>query len=307
MIIKEIKKLKDGEVIISSEAIIKVSEIKQSVKGNYLNLVLSDKSGDIGAKIWSWTEDTKPDIGTVITYNATVNEYNGSKGLIISSFVYSDTDPNQFIKSSNLSKEELACSINDILNEIDNENLLTIIYKFKKLYSNEFFTAPAAVGVHHNFQGGLAQHTLEVLLITDRIINIYKNLGIKIDKSLALAGAYLHDCGKVKCYCLNNGVADMTYEGKLIDHICSGLSILDELKFDGLDEKTFLRLKEIIASHHGELEYGSPVKPHTLESLIISMADNISAKVICMDNEISNINGQWGNKGFFGVRLLGRE
>lgn len=307
MIIKEIMKLNDGGIIIASEAIIKVSEIKQSVRGNYLNLVLSDKSGDIGAKIWSWNEDTKPDIGTVITYNATVNEYNGNKGLIISSFVYSDTDPDLFTKSSSLSTEELDCSINRILDKIDDEDLLAIISNFKELYSTQFFTAPAAVGVHHNFQGGLAQHTLEVLLITNSIINIYKNLGIEVDRSLALAGAYLHDCGKVVCYWINNGVADMTYEGKLIDHICSGLSILDKLKFQSLDQRTFLRLKEIIASHHGELEYGSPVKPHTLESLIVSMADNISAKVTCMDNEISNIIGEWGNKGFFGVRLLGRE
>ena len=40
-----------------------------------------------------------------------------------------------------------------------------------------------------------------------------------------------------------------------------------------------MKLRHIILSHHGDLAYGSPKRPKTVEALLVHQVDDLDAKV----------------------------
>ncbi|WP_425443309.1 3'-5' exoribonuclease YhaM family protein [Thermodesulforhabdus norvegica] len=145
-----------------------------------------------------------------------------------------------------------------------------------------FVKAPGAVKIHHSYLGGLLQHTVGVLRLVDAMCDIYREL----NRDLILTGALLHDIGKIReySYDLELGVTD---EGRLLGHIVIGLQIFDSLlkKVGSIPEEKSLLLRHLIASHHGQLEFGSPKVPMTREALVLHFADNIDARL----NELNRL------------------
>ncbi len=150
-------------------------------------------------------------------------------------------------------------------------------------YTDEAFReryeqCPGAPGTgHHASLGGLLQHTCEVAAIGRQMARI-----AKADDELVLAGALLHDIGKTECYTWETGVFDTNERGRLVGHVVQGLIMLREAIQRAPappctpDEQ--LLLEHLILSHHGQLEFGAPVRPLTLEAEILHFADDASAK-----------------------------
>jgi len=103
--------------------------------------------------------------------------------------------------------------------------------------------------------------------------------GITIDYGLLVAGAILHDYGKLKTYDEDRNI---TIRGRALDHIIIGIMELTLINYEYVNEPEFIKLIHVIASHHAKLEYGSPVKPAIPEAVIISRADGISADLAHM-------------------------
>ena len=139
----------------------------------------------------------------------------------------------------------------------------------------------SAKAVHHVGIGGNLAHTLEVfnygLIIAARLIN----QGRSVNMDLVRAGALLHDVGKAFTYVVTGPVIDYTFEGQLLDHIIIGIKLLEEALavVDETYRDAGILLAHIIASHHGQLEYGSPVTPKFAEAYIVNLADGISASL----------------------------
>jgi 3'-5' exoribonuclease len=150
-------------------------------------------------------------------------------------------------------------------------------------YADEAFReryeqCPGAPGNgHHAALGGLLQHTCEVAANARQMARI-----AKADDELVLAGALLHDIGKTECYTWETGVFDTNERGRLVGHVVQGLLMLREAIQRAPeppctpDEQ--LLIEHLILSHHGQLEFGSPVRPATLEAEILHFADDASAK-----------------------------
>ncbi|MER2064386.1 MAG: HD domain-containing protein, partial [Alkalibacterium sp.] len=140
-----------------------------------------------------------------------------------------------------------------------------------------FFQSPAAKTNHHAFMGGLAFHTVSMLRIARSLSEIYSDL----DVSLLFSGIILHDVGKV-VELSGPTATDYTLEGKLIGHIVmineDIVRACKELKIDE-DHEDVLLLKHTVLAHHGELEYGSPVRPLIPEAEMIHYIDQIDAKM----------------------------
>jgi 3'-5' exoribonuclease len=150
-------------------------------------------------------------------------------------------------------------------------------------YANEAFRlryeqCPGAPGTgHHALLGGLLQHTSEVVSIARGIARV-----ARANEELVVAGAMLHDIGKLESYTWDEGLFETTERGRLVGHVVIGAMMLREaLAAEPLpvctDEEAML-LEHLILSHHGKLEFGSPVRPMTLEAEILHMADDASAK-----------------------------
>ena len=135
--------------------------------------------------------------------------------------------------------------------------------------------------MHHAYAGGLLEHIVNLLETITRIADLYP----KVDSRLLLAGAFLHDIGKVRELEFE-AVFGYSDEGQLIGHLVQGVEMVNEhipeaerrlgRKFP---EETLLRVKHMLLSHHGSYEFGSPKLPMTPEAIALHHLDNLDAKV----------------------------
>jgi 3'-5' exoribonuclease len=146
---------------------------------------------------------------------------------------------------------------------------------------------PGATTGHHAQVGGLLLHVWEVTRIAHAIAQTVR----KANPELAIAGALLHDIGKVEAYAVTPEGFDFTATGRLIGHVTLGALMLDRrLAEAGHPLPTAQRdeLLHLILSHHGALEFGSPVLPMTIEAELVHWADEASAKSTDMIDEFAN-------------------
>ena len=250
-------------------------------KTPYLDLTLSDGTDQISAKRWDWDIPSKPEVGTVVTINADVTEWAGRKQLTISSISRSTKGPEEFAPKGDFDIDDYKAKLDTLLLSIENATLNNLVTKIFIDYLEQWKTTPGATGVHHAYLAGTFQHSVDTAMIAKAIATNID--GCNID--LCVAGALLHDVGKLFVYELDGSVINYTEYGHLLEHIIGGIMILDKYRTEENSELITL-LQHIIAAHHGKLEFGSPVTPKFLEAWIVSYADDIDAKA----NIIQRIN-----------------
>ena len=141
-----------------------------------------------------------------------------------------------------------------------------------------FERTPGSVAGHHAKLGGLLLHVYEVTSIARQTAKT-----MKANVDLVVAGALLHDVGKVEAYGIEGGGFAHTPCGMLLGHVVLGCLMLERrLAAAGAgsvcSQGQLLELQHMILSHHGSLEFGSPVQPMTTEAEIVHWADEASAK-----------------------------
>lgn len=277
----DISKLKNNQLV---QGALVVSSVKLAVAKNnkkYLDATLSDGANTINCKKWDYAEEV-PEIGQVIIISGIVGEFAGSLQLVISRMSFAKPEDGlsitDFVPHSKYTKEELWQAINKYTNLILDDEYRTFVTQVFEQYKDKIEIAPAALKHHHAYVGGLLQHTCEVtrlaLIMADDSTNI----------SLLVSGCLLHDIGKIYTYKLTGCVIDMTDTGKLLDHIVIGEEILVRVGLRYAINKTkYVLLQHMIASHHGELEWGSPVRPAFKEAYMLHMADLINTRVTKLD------------------------
>ena len=141
--------------------------------------------------------------------------------------------------------------------------------------------APAAKRYHQAYKHGLLEHCLSVAQGVHSLCGTFS----EIDRELAVAGALLHDIGKIEAYAVDNGAIELTDAGKLQGEIALGYYLVrSEIeKIHGFPAHTAEGLLHIILSHHGQLEHGSPVVPCTREATLVHMVDNLGGKLGSFD------------------------
>jgi len=144
-----------------------------------------------------------------------------------------------------------------------------------------FRAAPAAKRYHQAYRHGLLEHSLSVAQGVSTIAATFPG----IDRDVAVAGALLHDIGKLDAYTADPLAIDLTDLGKLHGEIPLGYYRVRRLIEDvpGFPPATAAGLLHIILSHHGMLEHGSPVVPATREATLVHMIDNLGGKLGSFD------------------------
>ena len=147
----------------------------------------------------------------------------------------------------------------------------------------KLLSCPAARRHHPAFCGGLLEHTLSVartaVFLADKYADYYPDMTPPLDKDLVVAGAILHDLGKVRELDPQPTGTVYTPEGELIGHIVMGRDMVREAAAHAeIDADTLLRLEHLILSHQRLPEWGSPKPPMTPEALLVHYADDVDAK-----------------------------
>jgi 3'-5' exoribonuclease len=154
--------------------------------------------------------------------------------------------------------------------------------------------APAAKGIHHAYKGGLADHILSVMKLAHRIADHYP----MADRDLLVAGALLHDIGKVQEIGFEKNGFEYTDEGRLVGHLVMTAQKIREKssRIEGFPPLLEQHITHIVLAHHGQLDWGSPKVPMTLEALLVHLVDSIDSRVASwlelMERD-QNANPRW--------------
>lgn len=171
---------------------------------------------------------------------------------------------------------------------ISEKPLCRLVLAVLERYENAIKEIPAATHNHHAFVGGYLEHVLSVTrtaaYLADKYIEYYPDVRPAISKSLVVAGAILHDIGKLRELDAQPPQAVYTVEGRLLGHMLLGRDIVREISptIEGLAPQTQLHLEHIIAAHQGQRDWGAVVEPHTVECLLVHYCDDLDAKVNMM-------------------------
>lgn len=270
--------------MISSIYLCKDKKTLQTKAGkSYYSMQLHDKTGSVDGKVWDLSNGIDHfESMDYIQVDAQVISFQGTLQLNIRRVrkaVEGEYDPVDYMPCSkkNLDEmyEQLVAMIGTV-KEIHLNQLLHMIFMDDANFVKRFKMHSAAKTMHHNFAGGLLEHSLSVAKLCDYYTIQYPIL----NRDLLITAALCHDIGKmteISAFPEN----DYTDEGQLIGHIVQGAIMLDEKmkQIDGFPVKLGNELKHCILSHHGELEYGSPKKPALIEAVALAFADNTDAKL----------------------------
>ncbi|MEG2396759.1 MAG: HD domain-containing protein, partial [Oscillospiraceae bacterium] len=275
----------NGKGAVEAYAIIKQVEKKVTAKGaNYLDMILSDKDGDITAKLWDYNEAVQGvfQSESLVKVRGTVSQYNGSEQLRIEKIrpviESDDVKIEDFIQSAAYSSEYMYSQIEKIANSFKDEDIKKVVITLLHNNKEDLLRWPAAFKLHHAIRGGLLMHTLSIVKLCEGVCKVYPF----VDKDLLFAGAILHDIAKTTEYDVGNaGIASgYTTEGNLIGHLVRGAMMIDECsKKLGIPSDKAMLLEHMVISHHGEPDFGAAVRPMFLEAELLSELDLMDARV----------------------------
>ena len=292
-----IEQLKPGQDV-DSIFVLKAKKLLplRSGAGHYLAVVLGDKTGQMEGRAWESVNEIQEScqVGDIVRVQGQVSEYNGMVQIQISSMSVCrecEADPCRFIPSSTLDMDAARVKLVSIIESLHNthlKSLLSLILSDGDFH-NAFFTSPAAKRNHHATIGGLLEHSLGIVSAAEQIALVYP----KIDRDLLVAGALLHDIGKVKEYNFGTDIA-FNDEGRLLGHIVLGVSLLDKyiIQLPDFPEELRLKLLHMIVSHHGQYEWQSPKRPKFLEAAILHHLDMIDTAVDMFSSAVESRTDQ---------------
>lgn len=245
--------------------------------------VMAQKGESHTINIWDMAEQEGPAIGYIVRLDldtlknikfpkqSDCNHFRGMRPA-------EETDPLYALIPRPVAKEVWDSCIDRLLALCTDSGLIDFIQSERDaLYSN-YCTHPAATSVHHAFQGGLLNHTYELLNL---LLGIYPNLPpLKIER--CIIAILFHDYGKLKEY--DAQTFEPTEYMYLMGHIYISAHVLhNKLNKAGISNQETIRIVHCVLAHHGEREYGSPVVPCTTEAVVVTLLDNMSAKTFMVD------------------------
>lgn len=174
---------------------------------------------------------------------------------------------------------------------IRDPRLYALCATFIAQHGARFRNTAGARTYHHARRGGLVEHTAQMMRVATQIAPVYPTLNL----DLLVAGILFHDCGKLwENYLPETGFSISFDEiGELVGHIGVGLEVVNSLwrkleadervtewrRLSPSMEDCRLHLLHLIASHHGEPQYGSPIYPKTPEAYALHYIDNLDARL----------------------------
>lgn len=249
----------------------------------YITVVLADKSGQIRGVVWDNVEQMAASVsaGDYVRVQADAGEYRGTLQLVVKSMAAVSPEavsPADFLPVSSRDIEQMLARLRAVVDTLQAPMLKALMDAFwaDEAFMDRFKRAPAAKRMHHAYIGGLLEHTLSMVLLADKLSGHYSG----VDRDLLLAGAVLHDIGKLRELAYTHRV-DYTDEGRLLSHIVIGVQMVEEKirSIPDFPEQLAVMIKHLIVSHHGAREFGSPEPPKTIEAVLLNYIDEIDARV----------------------------
>ena len=263
--------------LVEGFAVIKQCDKKMTKNGSYyLDLVLSDKDGEIFAKLWDYNEASHGQYDTdgFVKVRGIISQYNGHDQLKIERIrpvIESDNvDVSDYVKSADYTGEEMFSHLLSLVNSFKDEDLKKIVSYLLNENKEKILYFPAAFRLHHAIRCGLLMHTASIVKLCESVCKVYPF----VNRELLISGAILHDIAKTVEF-------DVKETGQKLS----------------IDKEKSMLLQHMIISHHGEPEFGAAVRPLFLEAELLSQLDSMDAKVYEIMDAVSGIEkGEFTNR-----------
>lgn len=291
-----------GDVpLIASVAAQLQSRAVKTTKGGkpYFDLVFADSTGSLTLKVWSdsplHSEAEKLALNSILRLDGewTQNQY-GVNGSDVSWAPLDEAAIGDFLAGDPVTRKKQEKDFAEILESCGNmadPRLKKLAAHFFETLGDRFRRTAAARKNHHARRGGLVEHVAQMMRSAVAISDVYPEL----NRDLMVSGVLFHDCGKLweNSYPEDGFGQIHSKYGEMLGHIPLGIELVNKLWHDLLDSSEFgacadcvpstedvrIHLLHLIGSHHGQMEFGSPVLPKTPEAFALHYIDNLDAKM----------------------------
>lgn len=284
-----------------------IARVTRGVTSNsepYLTIGFQDNSGEIDGKLWKVSAQQQEAIKTGLIGEVSVEVIDYRQGLqlrvhdvqIKDQSLYNLQD---FVKSGKYETDYLKKTVASYVERVEDPILKALVEGSLQEVGEAFYQYPAATRNHHDFVGGLATHVVGMLQAADALCGIYDLYNL----DLLITGIIIHDMGKVDEYTAPL-LSEYSTEGKLLGHIsiehANFVKVASRLNLEHTEQAMMLR--HMILSHHGLLEYGSPVVPMFKEAELLNILDNLDARTNMFEKVYADLN-----EGEFSTRVFALE
>ena len=250
----------------------------------FLSGTASDSSGSVEIKMWDYSGPIGPeDNGKVVKLAGKVSEYRGAPQISVEKLrladendVYSTDD---LVPVAPIDRDEAYRGVRAMLEGLADADCRAVCLEMLDRAGDGFYKTPAAKSVHHSFVGGLLMHTWSMMRTADFLSGLYAGT---VNRSLLIAGAFLHDLAKMREYDVSELglVSDYTVSGMLVGHLVMGAMDVRDVCLDlGICEEKSVLLQHMVLSHHGKPEFGAAVACQCAESELLSYIDMIDSRM----------------------------
>jgi 3'-5' exoribonuclease len=285
-----VRDLVDGQGV-DEIFVIRARSRRQKRNGEaFLKIQLGDVTGSVEGVVWDGVEqlEGRCETGAVVRVVGTysVDERYGAAITIRNLLAAADGeyDLTDLAEGPPVPYEQMAADLQSLVATVQRPHLGELLARLtdpESRIGRAYHTAPAAKYYHQAYRHGLLEHCLSVAQGVSALAATFPG----IDRDIAVAGALLHDIGKVETYASRNGAIELTDLGKLLGEIPLGYYRVRRTieKIEGFPRSDAAALLHIILSHHGKLEHGSPVVPCTREATLVHFIDNLGGNLGSFD------------------------
>jgi 3'-5' exoribonuclease len=280
-----VRQMQDG-CEVDCVLLVRRAERRGAHDGEYLQLLLGDRTGTVPALVW----DAVPDVLRVARAGRPVRvtgRYGGAPPQLVVSQLHVPA-PGSW-REEDLrdgpprGARQMEADLRALVATVRDPHLAALLDRFFGEGSEawaRYRVAPAAKSFHQAYRHGLLEHSLTVAQAVSAVSAIFPG----IDRDVAVTGALLHDIGKLEAYA-DGARIDLTDAGRLQGEISLGYYAVRRAieETDGFPDRLCEALLHIILAHHGSLEHGSPVVPCTREATLVHFIDNLGGRLGSFD------------------------
>jgi 3'-5' exoribonuclease len=261
-------------------------DVRVGKGGEYLALVLQDASGQVAGRVFDGVDRLKHEfeVGEFVRVEGRTSVHNGELQLVASSLrrVHAAQDEAQGFREDECVPSaprpigDMWAELQALVAGLADGPLRVLLNRLLTDHETALREWPAAQQIHHAYRGGLLEHVLTMATAGMALARLY---GARED--LLLAGAIVHDIGKLQELAYDNGAISYTRDGNLVGHIALGLVLVRETArgISGFPDDLRAELEHLVVSHHGSRDRGSPVEPKSVEAFILSAVDDLDARL----------------------------
>jgi len=293
---KFINQIEAGQTI-DDIYIVKDPILRSTTRGDlYIAMFLTDRTGQLNGRMWQATETVYKSLPKpgFVHIKGRSELYQNNLQIVINNVAVIDpgkVDIDDFLPKTKKDTKQMFEEVKEAVGLIKNPQLKALVGEFMAdtELMEKFCNAPAAMKMHHDYIGGLLEHTHNMMRVALAILPLYPD----VQPDLVLAGIFLHDIGKTEELAYDMAFS-YTDSGQLIGHISKSLLMInqkaDSLKSAGtqIDQAVLDAIGHIILSHHGQYEFGSPKLPATAEAFMVCYIDDLDAKINQVTSAINN-------------------